>query len=140
MTPIRETLATIAACAAVPSYRPMPPIPGEHPATAAIVAGQAAAERAPFTALHTALVAFFGADPADAFDGPDAGQAEVEARRIIGEHLAQAATRIVEQDLFLAKRSANREALLAFATAATKQAADLRFVEMLSDAKAYAQK
>src|SRR4051794_34018443 len=132
MTPIRQTLADIAGCATPASFRPATPIPGEHPAMPAIAAGQVVAELAPFAALWSALVAFFnGTDPAAALDGPDSAEAEAEIRRIIGEHLAAAAARIVARSSSPAQDWTNREALLRLATAATMHASDLRFVSML---------
>jgi hypothetical protein len=55
---------------------------------------QLALEAAPFAALVAEIDDFFGDEISTALSGPEALGAETEARRIIGEHLGRATTRL----------------------------------------------
>lgn len=128
-TTIRETLATITACATPPAVDHRP-IPGERPATQPLALAIVAAEREPFQALAGRLDTFFEGD-VDAALAEDEREAARMIRQIVDEHLAAAHARLAAPAPPV--DWTDHIALSQVIPAIARRAADLRFVQVLGD-------
>lgn len=132
-----EWIATFRTFAVVPTVVDTLGIEERSPGLMDLGRAQIAAEALPFAKLIADIDAYFGDDLDSALTGPEAINAETEARRIIAEHLSSATMRLALSAAAGSQvdwTAANSQTLQHLASAALQRAADLRFVEVVSPA------
>jgi prevent-host-death family protein len=137
MPTITEWIDTFRTFATVPTVVDTLGIEDRSPGLMDLGRAQLTLEAAPFAALIADVDAFFGDELSAALSGPEAAGAETEARRIIGEHLGRATTRLAVGAAVLPQTdwtTASGPALQNLAHVALQRAADLRFAEVVSPA------
>lgn len=131
-----EWIGTLRTFATVPPVVDTLGIGDREPGLTDLGRAQLAIEAHPFAQLVADLDAFFGDELAQAFSGPEADEAEAEAWRIIGDHLARAKTRLAVGAALLPQTSPaiDPASALNLAHVTMQRAADQRFVNVTSKA------
>lgn len=136
MSSTTELIARFRTWSVVPTVVDTLGIEDRSPGLIDIGRAELALEAAPFSILVATIDAFFAGELEEALTGPEAAKAEVEVRRIIGEHLAGADLRLAVGATILPEVDWDTVDLANLAYVALQRAADRRFVEIVSEAAA----